>query len=110
MHLEGRDQARRSQSRDPGAAFSKFQIGSIKSSVCSVSRDSIMDDVSHQPYFAAEVAVDRASIPEEINGKLTGEGGRIEVASRSTSGAAAEVGAHRALVGPDQRVDSHAWG
>jgi HlyD family type I secretion membrane fusion protein len=51
--------------------FMRWQLQPIEGSVRSVSRDALTDEVSRQPYFAVEVAVDRTSIPKEIDEKLT---------------------------------------
>ncbi|MDC7786702.1 HlyD family type I secretion periplasmic adaptor subunit [Rhodoplanes sp. TEM] len=51
--------------------FTQYQIHPIGGSVRSISRDSIVDEVTRQPYFAVEVAVERASIPREIEDKLS---------------------------------------
>jgi S-layer protein transport system membrane fusion protein len=54
--------------------FMKFELRPIEGIVRSVSRDSILDTTNPgapaQTYFAVEVAVDRASIPEEIRDRM----------------------------------------
>ncbi|MFN8832059.1 MAG: HlyD family type I secretion periplasmic adaptor subunit [Labrys sp. (in: a-proteobacteria)] len=51
--------------------FSLFLHSPIAGTVATVSQDSILDEASRQSYFATEVSVDRASIPQDIAGKLT---------------------------------------
>jgi HlyD family type I secretion membrane fusion protein len=55
--------------------FVRFELKPIMGTVRSVSRDSITDPAGPtgqaQPYFAVEVAVDRASIPEKISARLS---------------------------------------
>lgn len=53
--------------------FLKFQSEVIRGKVRSISRDSIVDETNRQlpAYFAMEVAVDRSSIPDYINDRLT---------------------------------------
>ena len=55
--------------------FVRFELKPIMGTVRSVSRDSITDAPGPagqaQPYFAVEVAVDRASIPESIRARLS---------------------------------------
>jgi S-layer protein transport system membrane fusion protein len=54
--------------------FMKFELRPIEGIVRSVSRDSILDTTNPgapaQTYFAVEVAVDRASIPQEIRDRM----------------------------------------
>ena len=54
--------------------FMKFELQPLEGVVRSVSRDSILDTQNTsgtpQPYYAVEVAVDRASIPLEIRDRL----------------------------------------
>jgi HlyD family type I secretion membrane fusion protein len=56
--------------------FTRFELQPIEGVVRSVSRDSMTDtqtsgaDAQQQPYYALEVAVDRASIPEGIRDRL----------------------------------------
>lgn len=55
--------------------FVRFELKPIMGSVRSISRDSIQDTPGPtgqvQPYFAVEVAVDRASIPDEIRDRMS---------------------------------------
>src|SRR5205807_3378140 len=55
--------------------FVRFELRPIMGSVRSISRDSIQDTPGPtgqvQPYFAIEVAVDRASIPDEIRDRIS---------------------------------------
>jgi HlyD family secretion protein len=56
--------------------FMKFDIEPIEGVVRSVSRDSMVDQTGgasspQSPYFAVEVAVDRAGIDEELRDRLT---------------------------------------
>jgi membrane fusion protein, type I secretion system len=55
--------------------FVRFELKPIIGSVRSISRDSIQDSPGPagpaQPYFAVEVAVDRASIPDEIRDRIS---------------------------------------
>lgn len=51
--------------------FTQFQIKPVTGAVRSLSRDSLWDDASKSSYFAVEIAVERASVPGEIAGKLT---------------------------------------
>ena len=55
--------------------FMKFELRPIFGTVRSISRDSIIDPSTGgappPPYFAVEVAVDRASIPDEIRDRMT---------------------------------------
>lgn len=55
--------------------FMKFELQPIMGTVRSISRDSIVDTPSSSgpapSYFAVEVAVDRASIPDEIRERMT---------------------------------------
>lgn len=51
--------------------FTRWQIKPIEGSVRTVTRDALTDEVSRQPYFAVEVAVDRTTIQAEIDDKLT---------------------------------------
>ncbi|KAA5599533.1 HlyD family type I secretion periplasmic adaptor subunit [Blastochloris sulfoviridis] len=53
------------------AQFAKYQLAPITGQLHSVSQDSIPDEATHQMYFAAEVVVDKASIPPELADKLT---------------------------------------
>lgn len=50
--------------------FQRFQSEVVRGSVRSVSRDTLQDETTKQPYFALEVVVDRSSIPEYINERL----------------------------------------
>ena len=54
--------------------FMQFELRPIEGVVRSISRDSIVDAATSagpsQPYFAVEVAVDRAAIPEEIRDRM----------------------------------------
>jgi S-layer protein transport system membrane fusion protein len=54
--------------------FMKFELKPLMGTVRSISRDSIVDTASatgpSQTYFAVEVAVDRASIPEDMRDRL----------------------------------------
>jgi HlyD family type I secretion membrane fusion protein len=55
--------------------FMKFELKPIIGVVRSISRDSVVDaqpatQADAQPYFAVEIAVDRASIPEELHGRV----------------------------------------
>jgi membrane fusion protein, type I secretion system len=54
--------------------FMKFELRPIEGVVRSISRDSMIDAVASAvpatPYFAVEVAVDRASIPEDIRDRM----------------------------------------
>ncbi|NJL07819.1 MAG: HlyD family type I secretion periplasmic adaptor subunit [Methylacidiphilales bacterium] len=50
--------------------FAKYQIAPILGQLRSVSQDSLIDDATRQMYFAAEVMVDKASIPPELVDKL----------------------------------------
>jgi HlyD family type I secretion membrane fusion protein len=54
--------------------FMKFELQPLEGVVRSISRDSIVDPQAaagqNQPYYAVEVAVDRASIPEGIRDRL----------------------------------------
>jgi S-layer protein transport system membrane fusion protein len=54
--------------------FMKFELKPLMGTVRSISRDSIVDTASAtgppQTYFAVEVAVDRASIPEDMRDRL----------------------------------------
>jgi HlyD family type I secretion membrane fusion protein len=55
--------------------FMKFELKPIVGQVRSISRDSILDTTTNpgapaQTYFAVEVAVDRASIPDEIRDRM----------------------------------------
>jgi HlyD family type I secretion membrane fusion protein len=55
--------------------FVRFELRPIMGAVRSISRDSIQDAPGPggpaQPYFAVEVAVDRASIPDEIRDRMS---------------------------------------
>jgi HlyD family type I secretion membrane fusion protein len=51
--------------------FQTFQSQQMHGEVRTISSDTLMDEVTKQPYYAMEVAVDRSSIPTEINDKLT---------------------------------------
>jgi HlyD family type I secretion membrane fusion protein len=51
--------------------FTRWQLKPIEGAVRSLSRDALIDEVSRQPYFAVEVAVDRTSIPADVDEKLT---------------------------------------
>ena len=55
--------------------FIKFELGPLWGTVRSISRDSVIDTSTPsgvpQPYFAAEIAVERASIPTEIRDRLS---------------------------------------
>jgi S-layer protein transport system membrane fusion protein len=56
--------------------FMKFELQPIMGRVRSISRDSIVDapaatGPASRPYFAVEVVVDHASIPEEIRDRMT---------------------------------------
>lgn len=55
--------------------FVKFELGPLLGTVRSISRDSVIDTTTPsgvpQPYFAAEIAVERASIPTEIRDRLS---------------------------------------
>lgn len=55
--------------------FVRFELKPIMGAVRSISRDSIQDTPGPtgqvQPYFAVEVAVDRASIPDEIRDRMS---------------------------------------
>ena len=51
--------------------FAKYQLAPITGQLHSVSQDSIADEATRQMYFAAEVVVDKASIPPELADKLT---------------------------------------
>lgn len=50
--------------------FQSYQSEVMRGSVRSISRDTLVDDATHLPYFAMEADVDRTSIPAEINSKL----------------------------------------
>jgi HlyD family type I secretion membrane fusion protein len=52
-------------------SFRSFGVKIIQGQVRSVSRDRLLDEVTHDPYFAAEIGVDRASLPPELVDKLT---------------------------------------
>jgi HlyD family type I secretion membrane fusion protein len=52
-------------------SFRYFGAHIIRGSLRSVSRDRLLDESTHDPYFAAEVTVDRASIPREFADRLT---------------------------------------
>ena len=55
--------------------FMKFELAPLLGTVRSISRDSVIDTSTPsgvpQPYFAAEIAVERASIPTEIRDRLS---------------------------------------
>ena len=50
--------------------FQTFQSQQMEGSVRSISSDTLMDDVTKQPYYAMEVTVDRSSVPSDISNKL----------------------------------------
>jgi HlyD family type I secretion membrane fusion protein len=50
--------------------FQRFQSEVIRGSVRTVSRDTLIDEASRQPYFALEVIVERATVPDYINERL----------------------------------------
>lgn len=50
--------------------FQRFQSEVIRGTVRSISRDVLVDDVTHQPYYAMDADVDRSTIQEDINSKL----------------------------------------
>ena len=50
--------------------FQKYQSEVMRGEVRSISRDTLMDEASHQPYYAMEADVDRSSVPADINSKL----------------------------------------
>ncbi len=51
--------------------FTRYRHEVIRGSVRTISRDTLLDDVTKQPYFAVEVAVDRATVPQDIAERLT---------------------------------------
>ncbi|BBF93617.1 HlyD family type I secretion periplasmic adaptor subunit [Blastochloris tepida] len=51
--------------------FAKYQLAPITGQLRAVSQDSIPDEATRQMYFAAEVVVDKASIPPDLADKLT---------------------------------------
>ncbi|RAI44999.1 HlyD family type I secretion periplasmic adaptor subunit [Rhodoplanes roseus] len=51
--------------------FTQFQIHPILGKVRSVSRDTLLDEVTRVPYYAVELGVDRASVPPEIEDKIS---------------------------------------
>lgn len=53
--------------------FMKFELKPLEGVIRSISRDSIIDTSTTPPlsYFAVEVAVDRASIPEAYRDRMT---------------------------------------
>jgi HlyD family type I secretion membrane fusion protein len=50
--------------------FQKYQSEVMRGEVRSISRDTLLDETNHQPYYAMEADVDRSSIPADINSKL----------------------------------------
>jgi HlyD family type I secretion membrane fusion protein len=52
-------------------SFRYFGADIITGSLRNVSRDRLIEDASREPYFAAEVTVDRASIPAAFANRLT---------------------------------------
>lgn len=62
-------QGMRAEIRFP--SFRYFGADIITGSLRSVSRDRLIEDGSREPYFAAEVTVDRASIPRVFGDRLT---------------------------------------
>ena len=52
-------------------SFRYFGDDIIRGRVHAVSRDSLVDDSTHKPYFDAQILLNRASLPHEIAGKLT---------------------------------------
>lgn len=52
-------------------SFRYFGADVITGSLRSVSRDRLIEDASREPYFAAEVTVDRSSIPAQFADRLT---------------------------------------
>jgi HlyD family type I secretion membrane fusion protein len=52
-------------------SFRYFGADVITGSLRSVSRDRLLEDGGRDPYFAAEITVDRASIPREFADRLT---------------------------------------
>jgi HlyD family type I secretion membrane fusion protein len=63
------NQGMRAEIRFP--SFRYFGADVITGSLRSVSRDRLIEDASREPYFAAEVTVDRASIPAAFANRLT---------------------------------------
>lgn len=51
--------------------FTKWRHEVIRGSVRTISRDTLPDEISKQPYYAIEVAVDRGTVPADIAEKLT---------------------------------------
>ncbi|NJL07411.1 MAG: HlyD family type I secretion periplasmic adaptor subunit [Methylacidiphilales bacterium] len=49
----------------------KYQMAPIEGRVRSISQDSLPDEARRQPYFAAEVVVEKASIPADLVDRLT---------------------------------------
>lgn len=62
-------QGMRAEIRFP--SFRYFGADIITGSLRSVSRDRLIEDASREPYFAAEVTVDRATIPAAFANRLT---------------------------------------
>ncbi len=50
--------------------FQRFQSEIMRGEVRSISRDTLLDEVNRQPYYAMEIEADRASLPTEISEKL----------------------------------------
>jgi HlyD family secretion protein len=60
------------------SAFHGRILPLIKGQVSSVSRDRLIDEQTHQPYFLARIAVDERQVPAEVRDRITA-GMQVEV-------------------------------
>lgn len=52
-------------------AFHRASLPLVTGAVRTISNDRLLDDLTKEPYFAAEVTVDRQTIPDDLRDKLT---------------------------------------